>query len=80
MSKNGNSKERVTFKLYTPEAGKVSVAGSFNNWDIFSHPMKRNNNGKEDGGWQRAIYLEPGTLDEANKSGINVLRKNKNIA
>lgn len=64
MSKNGNSKERVTFKLYTPEAGKVSVAGSFNNWDIFSHPMKRNNNG----------------LDEANKSGINVLRKNKNIA
>jgi 1,4-alpha-glucan branching enzyme len=61
MSKNGNTKERVTFKFYAPEAGNVSVVGSFNNWDIFSHPLKRNNNGKEDGEWQKAIYLEPGT-------------------
>ena len=63
MNKNGNTKERVTFKLYAPEAGNVSVAGSFNNWDIFSHPLKRSNHGKADGGWQKAIYLEPGTYE-----------------
>jgi 1,4-alpha-glucan branching enzyme len=63
MSKKGNNKTRVTFKCYAPEAGNVSVAGSFNNWDISSHPLKRNNNGKEDGEWQKAIYLEPGIYE-----------------
>jgi 1,4-alpha-glucan branching enzyme len=59
MSKKYNGATKVTFKFFAPEAGNVSVAGSFNNWNIFSHPLKQNYNGKADGGWQKAIYLEP---------------------
>jgi 1,4-alpha-glucan branching enzyme len=53
-----NQKKRITFQYDAPEAGTVSVAGSFNDWDIFSHPLKQNGNGR-----QKAIYLEPGVYE-----------------
>lgn len=61
MKKNGNNRTRVTFKFYESNAVSVSVAGSFNNWDIYSHPLKQHHNGTADGIWKKSIYLKPGT-------------------
>jgi len=58
-----NQKKRITFQYDAPEGENVSVAGSFNGWDIFSHPLKQSRNGKGGGRWQRAIYLEPGVYE-----------------
>ena len=58
-----NQKKRITFQYDAPEAQVVSVAGSFNDWDIFSHPLKQSRNGKGGGRWQKTVYLEPGLYE-----------------
>jgi 1,4-alpha-glucan branching enzyme len=58
-----SQKKCITFQYDTLDEGNVSVAGSFNDWDIFSHPLKRSHNGNGNGRWQRAIYLEPGIYE-----------------
>ncbi len=35
----------VAFRLWAPHAQRVSVIGSFNNWDAAQHPMKAEKNG-----------------------------------
>jgi hypothetical protein len=54
-----NARKRVTFQLDAPGAGNVCVAGSFNDWDTLSLPLKQAAGG-EDRRWQRIMYLEPG--------------------
>ena len=49
-------KKRVTFKLYAPEAEKVYVAGSFNEWDPKARPLKRS----KDSTWSTWMSLPPG--------------------
>lgn len=46
----------VEFKLYAPQAKKVNLAGSFNNWDA------RGINAKKDskGNWSVKLSLKPG--------------------
>jgi 1,4-alpha-glucan branching enzyme len=39
-------KKRITFRYDALEAENVSVAQSFNDWDVFSHPLKQSRNGK----------------------------------
>ncbi len=46
----------VTFKLTAPKAKKVSVAGSFNNWDVKSHLAKKGLKGS----WSAKVSLKPG--------------------
>ena len=58
-----DQKKRITFQYDAPEAQVVSVAGSFNDWDIFSHPLKQSRNGKGGGRWQKTLYLEPGLYE-----------------
>lgn len=42
----GGKKAKVTFALPLTEApNAVSVAGDFNGWDPFQHPLKRRSNG-----------------------------------
>ena len=36
-----NGVEGVYFAVWAPNAKYVNVTGSFNNWDIFGHNMKR---------------------------------------
>lgn len=49
--------KRVEFSMLASEGSKVSVAGSFNNWDIEKNPMKAES-GR--GLFTAAIALAPG--------------------
>lgn len=44
------------FKFYAPQAKKVSLAGSFNNWDAPGLSAKRDSRGN----WAVKINLKPG--------------------
>lgn len=35
----------VTFRVWAPNAEKVSVVGDFNGWNVKKHPLKKENNG-----------------------------------
>ncbi len=49
----------VLFKYEDESANKVSVAGSFNNWNADANPLTQN----EDGIWVTKIYLQPGNYE-----------------
>ncbi len=49
----------VTLKLTAPKAKKVSVAGSFNNWDVKSHSAKKGLKGV----WSTRVSLKPGRYE-----------------
>jgi hypothetical protein len=46
----------VSMRLYAPDAGSVSVAGTFNKWSTDAHRMTRG----ESGFWTITVPLEPG--------------------
>lgn len=56
---NKTKRRRITFSFNAPKAGKVYLAGEFNNWDPAKHPM--NSDGK--GLWTKTVMLEPGIYD-----------------
>lgn len=47
------------FRLYAPQAKKVSLAGSFNNWDTKSTSAKKD----RDGNWTIRVDLKPGKYE-----------------
>lgn len=54
----------VTFGVHAPEAQNVAIAGTFNDWDVSAHPMKRCGRGKDAGDhWQILLRLLPGTYE-----------------
>ena len=55
-SKESKTK-KVNFKFLAPQAEKVSVAGDFNEWNLMSHPMKKDKKGV----WKISLDLLPGT-------------------
>ncbi len=56
MAKVAAKKKAVSLKLHAPSAKKVSVAGSFNNWDMSAHPAKKDIKGN----WVAKVDLTPG--------------------
>ena len=46
----------VRFALMWPDAHSVTLAGTFNQWSIFSHPLARGRSGL----WQLVVTLPPG--------------------
>lgn len=50
---------KIHFELFAPEAKNVFLAGDFNDWDIHSHPMKKNSEGI----WEINIDLIPGVYE-----------------
>jgi 1,4-alpha-glucan branching enzyme len=50
---------KMTFSLYAPEAGYVSLAGDFNSWNPDVHPLEKSS----DGLWERVICLPPGRYE-----------------
>lgn len=60
--KNGRTNStpnRVTFKLHSPEAQEVLLAGNFNSWNPHSSPLKRFANGV----WKKMVTLAPGRYE-----------------
>jgi 1,4-alpha-glucan branching enzyme len=47
------------FKLYAPQAKKVSVVGSFNKWDQKADPAKKDTKGN----WSVKVSLKPGSYE-----------------
>jgi 1,4-alpha-glucan branching enzyme len=48
--------KKVEFKLYAPKAKKVSLVGSFNNWDTKALAAKKDSKGN----WMAKASLKPG--------------------
>lgn len=71
---------RVTFVLPADEpAGAVSVVGDFNDWNPFSHPLRRRGNGTRSavagvpaGSTVRFRYLAEGGLWFDDESGSSI--------
>lgn len=51
--------ERVRFEVAAPAAKKVSIAGTFNQWDANVHAMKKATNGT----WSVDLNLKPGLYE-----------------
>ena len=49
----------VQFELYAPQAKKVTLAGSFNNWDTRSLTAKKDSRGN----WVAKASLKPGEYE-----------------
>ena len=54
-----NTKKPTQFKLYAPQATRVSVAGSFNNWDTDAVSAKKDSKGN----WTVKMNLKPGRYE-----------------
>lgn len=50
---------KTEFSLPVPQAMSVFIAGSFNQWDRSSHPLKKNKQGI----WKISIPLDPGQYE-----------------
>jgi len=58
LNKSTNER-KVEFNFHAPDAKSVYLSGEFNNWDIQSIPMKKEN-GKE---WKITVNLAPGRYE-----------------
>lgn len=47
---------QIEFTFHAPESKQVYIAGTFNDWDTKSMPMKKGN----DGTWRITVKLSPG--------------------
>jgi len=56
MAKISKAAKIAEFKLYAPQAKKVSLVGSFNNWDTKSLSAKKDSKGN----WAVNVSLKPG--------------------
>ena len=59
IKKKGPRKSSVEFKFFAPDAKDVYLIGEFNNWDIHSLPMNREN----ETDWKAKIELIPGRYE-----------------
>jgi len=49
----------MEFKLYAPQAKRVSIAGSFNKWDLGALAAKKDSKGN----WKAKVNLKPGKYE-----------------
>ena len=56
---NKGPKKEVVFEYYAPLAQKVSVAGTFNDWNFGSHPLRKDKSNK----WRVEIALPSGRYE-----------------
>ncbi len=59
MTKKGAKVVKVVFEYFAPQAQKVEVAGSFNEWNPAQTPLKKDREGK----WKAALTLTPGRYE-----------------
>jgi 1,4-alpha-glucan branching enzyme len=53
------AKEHMEFTFHAPESKKIYIAGTFNDWNTKSMPMKKD----KDGTWRIMIKLSPGRYE-----------------
>lgn len=58
-SREKTNKHRVTLSVDLSNAEKVSLMGEFNNWNVKTHPMKKDENGM----WKKTVMLQPGKYE-----------------
>ena len=58
-SETGLDERHMTFSLYAPEAGCVSLAGDFNAWSPDDCPLEKSPRGM----WERVLALPPGRYE-----------------
>lgn len=51
--------KRIEFKVFAPQAEKIYLCGSFNNWSESSDPMKKDSTGT----WKKIKMLSEGTYE-----------------
>ncbi|MFH0996446.1 MAG: isoamylase early set domain-containing protein [Pseudomonadota bacterium] len=51
--------KKIRFSFYSMKAKKVSLVGEFNNWNLDSDPMKRDENGI----WTKTKMLQSGDIE-----------------
>lgn len=56
---SNNRLKAAEFKIYAPQAKRVGVAGSFNNWDTKSVKAKKDSKGN----WSVKVELKPGRYE-----------------
>ena len=49
----------MTFEYFAPEAKQVTLAGTFNNWDVGKLLLKKNKSGR----WTLDMDLQPGRYE-----------------
>jgi len=59
VSEGQPRKRKVTFKVRASRAREVILVGDFNNWDVQSHPMKKD----DEGFWRVTVRLAPGRYE-----------------
>jgi 1,4-alpha-glucan branching enzyme len=52
-----NKVRRIDFILDAPHAQSVLLVGTFNDWSLTKHPMKKDAQGQ----WKKTVMLTPGT-------------------
>ena len=52
-------KQKVAFEYYAPQAEKVHLAGSFNEWNLKACPLKKD----REGHWKTTLTLTPGRYE-----------------
>ena len=50
---------KVVFEFYAPQAKKVELAGTFNKWQPYLTPLKKDRNGK----WKAELNLSSGRYE-----------------
>ena len=59
LSKKNLKIKKTEFSLLAPEAKRVFIAGSFNQWNLSSHPLKKDKQGV----WKISLALDPGQYE-----------------
>ena len=54
-----SSGKTIEFKFYAPQAQKISVGGSFNNWKAEKNPLKKDASGN----WKASLKLPSGRYE-----------------
>jgi 1,4-alpha-glucan branching enzyme len=58
-TKGREKAKKTEFNFSAPQARGVYIAGDFNQWNTFSHPLKQD----ESGTWRVSLALNPGPYE-----------------
>ena len=54
-----DSKSKIEFEFFAPQAKNVELGGSFNSWKSSQHPLKKDRSGK----WKATLELKSGRYE-----------------